>query len=255
MEIEVIGSAQDAGIPWPGCSCRQCQKGISRKAPAILVHDKNRRILVDCPPDIIKSINLWEINAIILTHAHIGHYGGLFFLGREAYNTHRLPVYCSEKMKKWMVKGNKAYNHLVRRKNIIPIPFIPGELFNIANLKFNPIRVNHRDEDADTIGISINNGKNKFFYMPDLDFWTNRTINEVRDSDIAMIDGTFYSGKAHLSHPPILESMELFKNSNTEIYFTHLNHSNRVADPGSREYREVKRKGFYVAEDGMVLNF
>ena len=37
-------------------------------------------------------------NGIFLTHAHIGHYTGLMYLGKEAFNSHPTTVFAMSKM-------------------------------------------------------------------------------------------------------------------------------------------------------------
>lgn len=259
MKVKILGSGQDEGIPRLDCNCPQCKKGIFRYGPSVLLMPKNgnRKILIDVPPDIKRMVGLNPIDSIFLTHAHIGHYGGLFFLGKEAYNADEKPVYCSEKMKEWLGSGNKAYRHLIERNNIQLIPFKPGEKFELDSLGCKPIKVNHRNEDADTVSLMFVENGNKFYYMPDLDHWTKKTEGLVIESDVALIDGTFFSSeeidREDVPHPFVKETMERFEGSGTEIYFTHLNHTNPVADKETKEYKKVIEEGFGVAEDGLSL--
>ena len=37
-------------------------------------------------------------DGIFLSHAHIGHYTGLMYLGKEAMNAHKVPVYAMPRM-------------------------------------------------------------------------------------------------------------------------------------------------------------
>ncbi|MDV6379109.1 hypothetical protein ORD22_12875 [Sporosarcina sp. GW1-11] len=39
------------------------------------------------------------MESIFLTHAHIGHYPGLIYLGKEAMNTQNVQVYAEQLMK------------------------------------------------------------------------------------------------------------------------------------------------------------
>jgi pyrroloquinoline quinone biosynthesis protein B len=72
------------------------------------------------------------------------------------------------------------------------------------------------------------------------------------------LDGTFYSDKelpgrnmAEIPHPFILESMALFKDlpktEKEKIWFIHFNHTNPLLDKASKEYNEVKNRGFKIA--------
>ena len=99
----------------------------------------------------------------------------------------------------------------------------------------------------------------KVVYLPDVVKWSARVIKEIRSSDIAVIDGTFYS-KNEIPrfekgpHPTIPETINLLENANTEIYFTHINHTN-PANKKNKERKYVESKGFKIAYDGMKLEF
>jgi len=256
MEIEFLGTGQDEAAPKLDCSCNQCKKGLERNGSAIKVSTEEAALLVDMPPDIKQSTSLKQFDSILLTHAHIGHYGGMFFLGRESYDTDERPVYCSEEMAEWLRAGNKAYSHLVERRNIELNSLEKGEWSELHDLEVKPVEVVHRNEDADTVGFMFRKSGKKIYYMPDLDHWTENPEKAVREADIAIVDGTFYSVEEEIGadrevpHPEIPETAEKFSGCDTEIYFTHLNHTNPVADSESEEHEEVEENGFNVAEDG-----
>ncbi len=111
----VLGVTQDAGFPQVGCT-RICCNGDSNmkhkkyvSCIALVIHTSERRKvwLFDCTPDfraqyiLLQTMNTTplQLEGIFLTHAHIGHYTGLMFLGREAMSTKFLPVYCMSRMK------------------------------------------------------------------------------------------------------------------------------------------------------------
>lgn len=264
MQFTVLGTAQDGGIPRQDCSCSQCQKGVFRHGPAALVEAGSSRYLIDTPPDINRMVGLTTVDAIILTHTHIGHYGGLFFLGKESCNTNQLPVRCSQKVGEWLQSGNKAYSHLVSRGNIVVQSFTPDEVIQLQDsIQCTPISVTHRNEDGDTVAIRLDGNNTSVLYMTDIDYWTEKAVRAVRDVDVAFVDGTFYS-KTELGsdriedvpHPPIPETIEEFSDSDTMVYFTHLNHTNPVADTDSDEYAYVTGlDGFDVADDGTTISF
>ena len=96
-------------------------------------------------------------------------------------------------------------------------------------------------------------------YFSDLDFWTEELTKHVNSVDIALLDGTFYtkdeiSRYKDVPHPPIIETIDLFKDSKTEIYFTHFNHSNPIVRPKGEEWNYVIKKGFKIAYDGLIID-
>ena len=80
-----------------------------RVASVGLVDADGSRFLIDATPDIASQIeSLWgndsppdrqrPVEGILLTHAHVGHYAGLMYLGREALGARRIPVYATPRM-------------------------------------------------------------------------------------------------------------------------------------------------------------
>lgn len=264
MEFTVRGTAQDAGTPYRDCECPQCEEGIVRHGPAATLSTDAATYLIDAPPDVKRTVGLGRIDEVLVSHAHVGHYAGLLFLGRESYDTDGLPVRCSEAVAEWLRGGNKAYHHLVERGNVALRPFEPGETIDLEpGVTCRPVEVDHRNEDGDTVGFAFEAGGTSLYYMTDLDRWTPAADRAVREADVALVDGTFYSDAEfeldridaeEVPHPPIVETMERFADCGTEIHFTHLNHTNPVTDPDSEAHRRVREAGFEVAADGMTLS-
>ena len=104
--------------------------------------------------------------------------------------------------------------------------------------------------------------------MPDIDSWSDwdvSLIDIIKDNDIVIIDGTFFSKNEivgrninKIPHPTIMQSMNLtnqisLKDKN-KIFFTHLNHTNKVLNSGSQEYKKVITSGYNILEDGKIFN-
>ena len=99
VEINILGSVQDGGIPHLGCEKSCCkdyfEKGFSEKrvvSLGISDHFKNKNYIIEASPDIAFQLNDFltnkskKLDGIFITHAHIGHYSGLINLGREVSN-------------------------------------------------------------------------------------------------------------------------------------------------------------------------
>ncbi len=276
MKIKILGSGQDAGIPHTGCYCDVCSKArkdpkYRRLGPSIAIIDKKEGFcyFIDASPDFkyqldmvkedidkIKRKGKIPVSGILLTHAHFGHCSGLWHLGKEALDEKNLPVYCTKKMGN-LLRSDYPFNLLVQRKNIKIKEIQPNEEIELDGFGCLPIQVPHRNEVGDTVGYFIKSKKNTF-YLPDIDHWTDKVISEIRKADIAIIDGTFYS-KDEISnfddvpHPPINETIKLFEDINTDIYFTHINHTNAINRDGKIR-KSIESKGFKIAYDGMVID-
>ncbi len=286
--VKVIGTAQDGGIPHIGCFCSNCQRALkkpqlSRFISSLALFDltENKTILVDATPDIRaqtmmirermktkKTTNRYWPDGILLTHAHIGHYTGLMFYGYEALSTDRLPVYCSKRMNDFLTQ-NGPWSQLVGQKNILAKTISPGKRFSVTSqISILALQVPHRDEYSDTLGFQIKGPNRSLLYIPDIrnwKIWDRSVVEEVQKVDIALLDGTFFSPEelpsrdlTSIGHPFILDSMkilsEIAQSGKTQIFFTHLNHSNLALDPDGDARKMIEKNAFALAEDGMEFS-
>lgn len=286
--VKVIGTAQDGGIPHIGCFCSNCQRALkkpqlSRFISSLALFDltENKTILVDATPDIRaqtmmirermnpkKTTNRYWPDGILLTHAHIGHYTGLMFYGYEALSTDRLPVYCSKRMNDFLTQ-NGPWSQLVDKKNILTKTISPGKRFSVTSqISILALQVPHRDEYSDTLGFQIKGPNRSLLYIPDIrnwKIWDRSVVEEVQKVDIALLDGTFFSPEelpsrdlSSIGHPFILDSMkilsEIAQSRKTQIFFTHLNHSNLALDPDGDARKIIEKNAFALAEDRMEFS-
>lgn len=264
MKAEILGSAQDGGVPHVGCSCDTCEAARAdhneqRYATSLKVYDEERDInyLFDASADIRFQIGDEFLDGIFLSHAHIGHILGLLYLGKESINANMVDVYCSDEVAEF-IRDSYHYRLLVDRNNIVLNTFDDGEAANLmgANVRFVPTV--HRHAPTAMHAFQIETGDTRLFYMTDIDHWTEDAIEQVESADIAIVDGCFWSEEEidryeRVPHPPVKESLERFAETDTEIYFTHINHTNPILDPDSAERQQVEDAGLHVAEEGTEL--
>jgi pyrroloquinoline quinone biosynthesis protein B len=272
--ILILGTLQDGGSPHLGCEKNCCKKiDPNKKVVSLGLIDpgNGKRFLFEASPDIssqLKSLNQAHPtknniapDGIFLTHAHIGHYAGLMFLGREAMNSKEVPVYAMPKMKTFL-ESNGPWSQLVSLNNIHIYPMSEDKWEDISpTLKVKPLLVPHRDEFSETVGYIIAGPNKKVLFIPDIDKWEKWRTNIValiKEMDYALIDGTFFSAAevnnrniAEIPHPLVQESMQLFDSlpakEKEKIIFIHFNHTNPLLDEASKEARLVKSKGFRIA--------
>jgi pyrroloquinoline quinone biosynthesis protein B len=166
------------------------------------------------------------------------------------------------------LKNSGPWSQLVSLKNIklqklkadSPIK-LTGKIF------VTPILVPHRDEFSETVGYSINTENKAALFIPDIDKWQkwNRDIKQlVQQYDYLFLDGTFYQedelpgrNMSVVPHPFIQESIDLFNDlslaEKQKIWFIHFNHTNPLVDKSTKQYNEVKSRGFNVAREGLTI--
>ena len=273
--IQVLGIVQDAGYPHIGCE-KDCCKAVSPgdyfvSCLGLVDKTNNKRYLFDATPDIHNQLNLLEkfsdanlVDGIFLTHAHIGHYTGLMYLGREGLGGKNIMVYALKRMSRFLTK-NGPWDQLVKLNNISIQTISNKEFVKLSeNIFVIPIRVPHRDEYSETVGYKIIGKSKKILFIPDIDKWDEwkkSIIEEVKLVDYAFIDGTFYNGTElnrdmrEIPHPSIEETLQLFSNQpvaeRNKIYFIHINHTNPILTNKNGIRDLVEGLGFNIAQRGL----
>ncbi|MFK7813601.1 MAG: MBL fold metallo-hydrolase [Maribacter sp.] len=279
VSLLILGTVQDAGSPHIACQKECCailfeKPDPSRKVVSIGVidHDNQQTFLFDASPDISEQVKLlkknasWEAdelpNRIFLTHAHIGHYTGLMYLGKEATNANHVPTYVLPKMKNFL-ETNGPWSQLVSQKNIDLHPIENGNVLSMtSNLKIIPLQVPHRDEFSETVGYKIIGPNKTALFIPDIDKWEKwetNIVDLIKTVDYAFLDASFYDGAeinnrdiSQIPHPFVIESMALFESlpptEKEKIHFIHFNHTNPLLNLESVPSKTVLKKGFNIAQ-------
>jgi len=276
----VLGVAQDGGVPHIGCQqplCVRARRDPSRRQRVAclgLIDDRaGQRFLIDATPDMASQIESLDqgrrpadprrpVDGILLTHAHIGHYTGLMYFGREALGARAVPVYATARMAAFL-RTSGPWSQLVALGQIELREVEPGrETVLTPSLAFTPVRVPHRDELSDTVGYVVRGPTAALLYVPDIDKWEKwdrRVEDEVARVDTALVDGTFFSADElpgrpidEVRHPLVSETTARLAALSSRVVFIHLNHTNPLFWDG-RARGDLGRRGFRVASDGLVL--
>lgn len=280
--ITVLGVAQDAGYPQPYCAKNCCEavakgKEKKRKVTCLGIVDRETQevFMIEATPDFTEQERILRgyldkpnqpIKGILLTHAHIGHYTGIMYLGREAIGAKETPLYIMPKMKSFL-ENNAPWSQLVSLKNIKIVPLkADSGIYITKNIQVKPFIVPHRDEFSETVGFIISLKGKQVMFIPDIDKWSkwqHNIIEEVGRVDVALLDATFYKNgeipnrdMSEIPHPFIEETMTLFKGSpeKSKIKFIHFNHTNPVLRK-TAERQEVIQNGFGVCTEGEIISF
>lgn len=279
--VLILGTAQDAGVPQMGCDSPFCKKawktGLHEPVSSIALvdPDSGSRWIFDATPDLPNQFEMlrkttrdWSarLDGIFLTHAHIGHYTGLMFLGRESMATKNVPVYAMPRMKA-MLERNAPWSQLVDLANISLKPLADEQDVKLSKISVKPFLVPHRDEFSETVGFRIQTAKSTLIFIPDIDKWSKwatSLVDIVRGADFLLLDGTFYADgeinrpMSEVPHPFVTETMDLLKSlplkERNKVYFIHFNHSNPLVQRDAERLAEVRGKGFKIATTGLKIN-
>lgn len=277
--ITILGTAQDGGFPHIGCQKKCCDdfyKGILPKQQVVSLglvdKESQQKFLFEATPDISTQLADLEknhlktntiIDGVFMTHAHMGHYAGLLYFGKEALGKKDIPVYAMPKMKEFL-SNNGPWSQLVTTQNIVFLDLQKDSIVPLSNaLKVTPFLVPHRDEFSETVGYKIEGNTNSALFIPDINkwsLWEKNIVEEVKKVDYAFIDATFFKEgeinrpMSEVPHPFIEETVALFENESlatkNKVIFIHFNHTNPALQSNSKERNELELLGFRFATEG-----
>ena len=280
--IYILGVAQDAGFPQAGCYKPHCMPGwndperkITATSLGLIDPSSKKKYIFEATPDLPEQLFLLEqeapsddfsLNGIFITHAHIGHYTGLMYLGREAMGAHGLPIYVMPKMEQYL-RENGPWSQLIALNNISLMPLRNDRSEVLNNLKVTPFLVPHRDEFSETVGYSIQGPKKTALFIPDINKWSQwkeNILERIQLVDYALIDATFYDNNelpgrdmSKIPHPFVVETMAtlslLPREQREKVWFIHMNHTNPLLNSNSDQAQEVRAQGFNIASTGLRL--
>ncbi|MHC4942430.1 MAG: MBL fold metallo-hydrolase [Planctomycetota bacterium] len=278
--LVVLGVAQDGGVPHAGVKAHKGWEDLDFRRLAVCLGiidpESGQRWMIEATPDFREQLFRLDkmhplkekpgLDGILVTHAHIGHYTGLMFLGHESMGSREVPVYAMPRMRTFL-EQNGPWDQLVRYKNIAIRPLEDGRPMQLNDrIKVTPFLVPHRQEYSEVVGFRIQGPNRSVLFIPDIDRWTDldeqgvRIESLIESVDTAYLDGTFFGqgelpgrDMSTIPHPLIETSMKRFQSlppeEKAKVRFIHLNHTNPALWKDSDARGRIEGKGFNVAEE------
>ena len=140
---------------------------------ALLIEHNNARIMIDCGADWLGRLDVVAPTAIVLTHAHLDHAGGL---AKGA----PCPVYATGKTQSLLNRFP------IRDRRTIPLT----RTLKIGGVNFKAYRVEHSIR-APAVGYRVSVNTASFFYLPDVAKLTNPSV-ALRGVGVYIGDGATF---------------------------------------------------------------
>ena len=249
--LEFLGTGTSQGVPMIGCGCEVCASRDphdKRLRASVLVDYSGKRFLVDAGPDFRQQMlraGVSHVDAILLTHNHKDHTGGLddirAFNYLEKAATH---IYCEKYVEDSL---RKEYSYAFAENKYPGAPdwkvhLIDEHPFSIDGVEIAPIRGKHFN--LPVLG----------YRFGDIAYCTD--MNRIPEEEFAKLQGLDHfiincvrRGR-HISHFSLEGALEVASRVGAKhTWLTHLSHQL----PRYEELLSELPDGVQPAYDGLVI--
>ena len=253
MKITFLGTGTSQGVPLIGCKCEVCQSKDSkdkRLRSSVLISVNKKIIIIDAGPDFRQQMlreNVSQLDAVLLTHEHKDHIGGLDDVRAFNYIQKKpMDIYAEKRVNDLLQARDFAY--VVERKDYPGIPkmefhSITEKPFNIEGITIIPVRGLHMS--LPVLGFKIN----KFAYITDMNYISPEEREKLRGLDVLVINAL--RRKKHVSHFNLEEALEVIEDVKPgKAYLTHISHQLGFYETFKNEVPE----NVYPSYDGLKLS-
>ena len=227
MKITFLGTGTSTGIPQIGCRCATCTSADPRdnrmRASAIVTLDSGANLLIDCGPDFRSQIlraGAPPLEALLITHSHYDHVGGIDDLRPYCRDGRHFPTFCTPDVARDLHERNpwSFAKHLYPGVPTFAIHEINPDIpFEIAGQEIIPLPVMH--VKLPILGYRFG----PLAYITDCKTMPAATLEKLRGVHTLVLNALRIL--PHQSHLSLDEALDIIKAVNPRrALLTHMSH-------------------------------
>ena len=226
MRVTFLGTGTSTGVPVVACNCEVCRSPDprdNRLRTSVMIDVKGQTLVIDCGPDFRYQMireSVENISAVIFTHGHRDHIGGLDDIRGFNYVLNKtVDLYATREV---VDAINKEFSYILSEGRFFSIPqlkfhLIENKPFRVNGLEILPIEVLHHNMKV--MGFRIED----FTYITDASYISDEELEKAKHSKVLVINALRKS--KHISHFSLDEALLQIERLKPErAYITHLSH-------------------------------
>ena len=225
MKLTFLGTGTSIGVPEMRCHCQTCMSTDphdKRLRTSALIETDTTSIIIDCGPDFRQQTlraGIEKIDAVLLTHEHFDHVGGLDDL--RPYCTDRvIPVYAEQNVIRHIME-RIPYCFGDQKKPRTPdmqlCEIKPLDKLRIGDLEILPLRIWHGQMPI--LGFRIG----RLTYITDMKSMDDDMFELIRGTETLVVNALHT--KEHPTHQNVRQAVLFAERVGAkETYFIHMSH-------------------------------